>query len=166
MNLGKPGCVLQFAVDLVFVAELRTASTMLFEFHGHLQKKRINREKYNRSGDLVSNRSTEQKIRASVAARARDRLLRSYLLAIRSNSQINITEGPPTNSLGDSVFLQRAKSVRLVFHHGHFRYGHSYVANVPRSSSAWRRSIFLRFGCGLSTFPTDVTPKASISRAS
>ena len=33
MNFGKAGRVLQFAINLVFVAELRAASTMLFEFY-------------------------------------------------------------------------------------------------------------------------------------
>ena len=33
MNFGKAGRVLQFAINLVFVTELRAASTMLFEFY-------------------------------------------------------------------------------------------------------------------------------------
>ena len=36
MDLGEAGGVLEFAVDLVFVAELGTTRAVLFEFDGHL----------------------------------------------------------------------------------------------------------------------------------
>jgi len=36
MDLGEAGSILELAVDLVFMAELRTASSVLFEFDSDL----------------------------------------------------------------------------------------------------------------------------------
>jgi hypothetical protein len=61
MNLGKAGCVLKLAVYLVFVAQLRTASTMLLEFD-------------------------------------------CDLLPIGADAKVNVPEGTPADSLGDTIF--------------------------------------------------------------
>lgn len=64
VDLGKSGSILQFTVDLVFVTQLRTPSSVLFELHGNL-------------------------------------------LAIGADSEVNVSEGTSTDTLGDSVFRDR-----------------------------------------------------------
>lgn len=95
MHLGKARGILQFTVDLVFVAKLRASGTVLFEFYSHLRV----------VGKIQSQLPGPTQQQQHCQRYRRSGTVWTYLFPISSHTQIDVAEGTSTNSLGDSVFL-------------------------------------------------------------
>jgi hypothetical protein len=106
VHLGKAGSILQFTVDLVFVAELGAPGSVFFKLDGDLQKEGIiivERSKTVSAGQQLY--SVENHVGFLLGSKDTNARKITYLLAIGTDTEVNITKGSTSYPLCNAVFL-------------------------------------------------------------
>jgi hypothetical protein len=99
VHLGKAGSILQFTVDLVFVAKLGAPGSVFFKLDGDLQKHHCGTKQ---NGQRYS---VENYVGFPLGSKDTNARKITYLLAIGTDTEVNITKGSTSYPLCDAVFL-------------------------------------------------------------